>query len=126
MPQYLFAYGTLQPGWAPAAVRPDVDRLTLIGPATTAGTLYDLGDYPGAVFGTGGTIHGRVYELPDDPAVLLRFDRYEGVPDLYIRLDVRVKLADGRVLTCWAYHYNQDLTGHRPIPSGVYVPEPRP
>jgi gamma-glutamylcyclotransferase (GGCT)/AIG2-like uncharacterized protein YtfP len=117
VPEYLFAYGTLQPGLA---------RLTLLGPGTASGTLYDLGDYPGAMFGTDGTVHGRVYELPADPAVLARFDRYEGVPDLYVRRAVPVILNGGRGLTCWAYHYNQDLTGHRRIPSGVYVPEHRP
>ena len=126
MPQYLFAYGTLQPGWAPAAIRAETDRLLPVGRGVTAGTLYDLGEYPGARFDTSGAVYGRVCELPTDPAVLARLDLYEGVPDLFLRRAVTVTLEDGRELTCWAYQYNQDLTGRRPIPSGTYVPEPRP
>jgi len=126
---HLFAYGTLQPGLAPAMIRAVVDRLTLVGAGTAPGTLYDLGEYPGAVFAHGaGPVHGRVYQLPadDEPAVLAAFDAYEGVPDLYERVAIDVALADGRTLTCWAYHYNHDPADHRPIPSGSYVREVRP
>ncbi len=126
MPEYLFAYGTLQPGLAPAAVRAAVDRLTFVGVGSARGRLYDLGEYPGADLDADGTVHGRVYELPADVAVLAAFDRYEGVPDLYVRRAVRVDLSNGGRLTCWAYQYNQPLDDRRRIASGVYPREPRP
>jgi gamma-glutamylcyclotransferase (GGCT)/AIG2-like uncharacterized protein YtfP len=82
----MFAYGTLQPGFAPPIVRPVVDRLILVGPATAIGKVYDLGDYPGAVFGGDVVLHGTVYQLPAgvETATLAALDRYEGVPDLYL------------------------------------------
>jgi gamma-glutamylcyclotransferase (GGCT)/AIG2-like uncharacterized protein YtfP len=87
-----------------------------------------LGEYPGAVFGGSGVVHGTVYGVPAamETTVLAAFDAYEGVPDLYVRLAVPVVLADGRTLTCWAYQYNRDLAGRAPIASGRYVREPRP
>ena len=122
MPPYLFAYGTLQPGLAPAEIRPAVEQLSLVGPGATAGTLYDQGDYPAAVFDAGGTVRGRVYALPPDPAVLAALDAYEGVPDLYVRLMVTVDLDDGRTVDCWAYQYNR--TPGRRLPAGVYPEGP--
>jgi gamma-glutamylcyclotransferase (GGCT)/AIG2-like uncharacterized protein YtfP len=128
VPQYLFAYGTLQPGLAPVAIRSVVDRLTPVGRGTTPGALFDLAAYPGAVFSAGGIVRGVVYRLPigGESAVLAALDAYEGCPDLYIRMEVAVTLSDDRRLDCWAYQYNQDLTGRRPIASGTYVPEPKP
>ena len=121
----LFAYGTLQPGLAPPAVRPRVDRLVLMCTGRAIGTLYDLGEYPAAVFDGGGTnhgvVHGRVYRLPDDPAVLAALDEYEGLPDLYVRVAVPVRTTGGD-LTCWAYQYNRDPAGYPRIPSGTYTP----
>ncbi len=123
LPQHLFAYGTLQPGLAPASVRPWVDRLVGVGPASVAGTLYDLGPYPGATFGTPGVVHGRVYQLPpgDEPAIWAALDAYEGVPDLYVRRTVDVTLATGHRLACQAYQYHGDIAGLSPVPSGRYA-----
>ena len=129
MPQYLFAYGTLQPGLAPASIRTAVGRLVPVGGGAVPGRLYDLGAYPGATFdGAGGTVHGTVLKLPADDAaaVLAALDAYEGVPDLYHRRPVTVTLAGGGELSCWAYAYNGDVTAGRPIPSGTYAPEHRP
>ena len=125
VPDHLFAYGTLQPGLAPAAVRPLVDSLAVVGIGTTPGSLYDLGAYPGAVFddAAGGTVRGTVYALPADAAaVLASLDQYEGVPTLYRRTTVPVTLPGGPVLSCWAYHYNPPTAGHRRLPAGVYPP----
>lgn len=129
MPEYLFAYGTLQPGLAPDAVRSVVDQFRWVGLGSTAGAVYDLGSYPGATFGGAGTIHGTIFELPAraEAAVLIALDAYEGVPDLYERLAVPVMLSGSAgPLTCWAYQYNRDLSGRTAIPSGTYVREPRP
>ena len=129
MVTHLFAYGTLQPELAPEAVRPAVNRLQWVGRGTTAGMLFDLGSYPGATFEVGpAVIHGAVFRLPPggEAGIMSTFDEYEGVPDLYRRVPVQVTLDAGFQLTCWAYQYNQPLTGRRQIPSGVYAPEHRP
>jgi hypothetical protein len=49
MSDYLFVYGTLQPGVAPREIADAVEELKVIGNATVRGVLYDLGEFPGAV-----------------------------------------------------------------------------
>jgi gamma-glutamylcyclotransferase (GGCT)/AIG2-like uncharacterized protein YtfP len=124
---YLFVYGTLRSSAAPPTLRDLLAPLARIGRATTAGVLYDLGDYPGAVFGGAAEIVGEVIELPGDGSVLPALDEYEGFdPDdregsLYLRVRRQVTLVDGRSLDCWAYAYNRDLTGRPTIAGGDYL-----
>lgn len=123
---HLFAYGTLHPGLAPPEIRAVVDQLTLVGPGSAAGRLYDLGAYPGATFDdppSGDVVHGRAYRLPTDAAATwAALDAYEGTPTLYVRRRLTVTSDGGGDLPCWAYQYNGDLTGRRRILSGRYVP----
>ena len=115
-PRYLFVYGTLRPGHAPAGIAAQVGTLRELGPAAIRGTLYDLGAYPGAVIdrSAGTTIDGTILRLPDDPSVLAALDAYEGfVPtdrarSLFVRARTSATLADGRRLACWVYVYNRD------------------
>jgi gamma-glutamylcyclotransferase (GGCT)/AIG2-like uncharacterized protein YtfP len=80
MSQYLFAYGTLQPGLAPTQIARVAAKLRPVGEGSVRGVLYDLGGYPGAVADPNakGRIIGTVMELPEDGSVLERLDRYEG------------------------------------------------
>jgi gamma-glutamylcyclotransferase (GGCT)/AIG2-like uncharacterized protein YtfP len=48
MPDYLFAYGTLLPGAAPAEISGAAARLKAVGEGQVCGLLYDLGHFPGA------------------------------------------------------------------------------
>src|SRR6185436_15278063 len=62
---FLFVYGTLLPGHAPAAMRDVVASLRPVGPATVRGRLYHLGAYPGLVLDAGdasGVVHGMLLE----------------------------------------------------------------
>ena len=81
MSDFLFAYGTLQPGHAPAQIASAVEKLLPIGEAFVNGILYDLGGHPGAVLDPSSqhTIIGIVYQLPEDASVLAEFDVYEVV-----------------------------------------------
>lgn len=60
--RHVFVYGTLRRGG-----RNDIARYepapVFVARATLAGTLYDLGTYPGAVLGGDGCIHGEVYGI---------------------------------------------------------------
>jgi gamma-glutamylcyclotransferase (GGCT)/AIG2-like uncharacterized protein YtfP len=128
---YLFVYGTLRSSAAPPALQFQLQNLLAplarLGRATTAGVLYDLGEYPGAVFGGAAKIVGEVIQLPSDDSVLAALDEYEGFDphdpqgSLYLRVRREVTLADGRSLDCWAYAYNRDVTGHATIPGGDYL-----
>ncbi len=123
---YLFSYGTLQPGRAPAEIAPAVEKLRLVGNGFVRGVLYDLGEYPGAVLDSSaeGTIAGSVLELPEDEGILAELDEYEGFDpsapqqSLFVRVPQPVTLASGGTLVCWIYVYNRETAGARVLNSG--------
>ena len=114
MSDYLFVYGTLLPGLAPAPIARAASRLLPVGEGFVRGILYDLGRYPGAVADpeSNKRIAGVVAELPDDPGFLKQLDDYEGLiaqsPETseFVRERQTAHLADGRRLECWFYCYN--------------------
>jgi len=115
MSDYLFAYGTLQPGFAPAKAAPLASKLRPVCEGFVHGFLYDLGGYPGAVPDPAASsrIAGTVMQLPEDESFLARLDAYEGFnpasPETseYIRARQRVELSEGGALECWIYRYNR-------------------
>ncbi len=128
MSDYLFTYGTLQPGHAPSEIAPAVDRLEAIGKGFVRGILYDLGDYPGAVLDSSDRkIFGTVFKLANDSSTLRQLDEYEGfdpkAPDegLFVRRVHPVELASGQVLKCWIYVYNRKPESGRIHETGVYT-----
>jgi gamma-glutamylcyclotransferase (GGCT)/AIG2-like uncharacterized protein YtfP len=132
MSEYLFVYGTLQPGRAPRAIAGAVGMLQPVGAGSARGRLYDLGRYPGAVLDrlAEQRIHGMVFRLPEDAGILARFDRYEGysaeaqAESLFLRVLEPVELASGGSLDCWVYVYNRPPAGARVLADGRY-PEQR-
>ncbi len=127
MTDYLFVYGTLRSSAGPPALRGLLAPLARLGQATTAGVLYDLGEYPGAVFCGTAEIVGEVLQLPVGDSMLAALDEYEGFDpnnpegSLYLRVRRPVRLSDGRPLDCWAYAYNREVTGRETIPGGDYL-----
>ena len=113
---HLFVYGTLRPGdvrWsflAPWVVDDGFDD-------AVTGRLYDTGlDYPAAVFGDGGLVAGRTYELHRETlqeALRIIDDEEDTVLGRYRRVAVRT--AGG--VRAWAYEYGTGLE-LTPIPSG--------
>ena len=66
VPEHLFVYGTLRRNHAPPELWDLMKSLRWIGKASAQGQLYDLGEYPGAVFNSDSRnkIEGEVYKLP--------------------------------------------------------------
>lgn len=128
MSEYLFAYGTLQPGFAPEPMAALVARLTPVGEGFVRGLLYDLGEYPGAVLDarSDSRIFGTVLRLPDDGSVLAELDAYEGfAPDcpaasLFVRVVGAVELSTGSAAECWIYLYNRDVGEAAIVPGGRF------
>jgi gamma-glutamylcyclotransferase (GGCT)/AIG2-like uncharacterized protein YtfP len=108
----LFLYGTLMRG--------ERNHLQLrgspcLGPARTiaAYTLYDLGAYPALAAAGHASVAGELYDVP--PELLAALDRFEGVPELYQRVEVR--LAGGGTAQGYAMPVER-LAGRPNIPSG--------
>jgi gamma-glutamylcyclotransferase (GGCT)/AIG2-like uncharacterized protein YtfP len=135
MKNFLFAYGTLQSGFAPPEVRGLMKYLNPVGKALAKGKLLDLGEYPGAIFEDDAptAVQGTVYSLPASPKVtrdvLQKLDEYEGVnfndpsASLFVRKKMPLALRSGQRLDCWVYEY----AGDRRMPSlsnGTF-PKPR-
>jgi gamma-glutamylcyclotransferase (GGCT)/AIG2-like uncharacterized protein YtfP len=119
MTRHVFVYGTLRPGdvrW------PVLQPFTLDGgtPDSVSGELFDTGlDYPAAVFGPHGTIHGQTFALIEatlERAIAVLDEVEDVVGGEYHRVSVRT----GRGVEAWAYAYGAglDLT---PIPSGDWL-----
>jgi gamma-glutamylcyclotransferase (GGCT)/AIG2-like uncharacterized protein YtfP len=129
MSEYLFSYGTLQPGLAPGEIAPSVSQMREVGKGVVRGTLYDLGDYPGAILDPLSELEilGTVYRLPLDEEVLRRIDAYEAYypespeKSLFLRMVCPVKFDKGRTLPCWIYVYNGSTAGAPILRNGQFL-----
>ena len=127
--QYLFVYGTLLPGRAPAEIAPTVDRLKPVGDGFVRGRIHDLGAYPGVVLDEAGEkISGKIFRLPEEPEVLKRLDEYEefnaAQPEgsLFVRREWPVTRSGNRKLVCWVYVYNPHAAD---VPAAAHGESPR-
>jgi len=125
---YLFAYGTLMPGCAPARMHHACAGMEVVGRGTARGILYDFGEFPGLVEGDG-TVSGVILRVPQ--AVWAKLDEYESCPGpgcedgLFQRVKTRAKLDDGEEVQCWVYVYARDLTGAKRVASGRWMSRDR-
>lgn len=71
-------------------------RARFVGEDGVAGTLHDLGEYPGARLNGGGTVRGELFEATD-PGLVADLDVFEG--EEYPRVTVRTE--SGR--EAWIY-----------------------
>ncbi|MGD0345489.1 MAG: gamma-glutamylcyclotransferase family protein [Terracidiphilus sp.] len=116
MSDYLFAYGTLQPGFAPDEVAEVAAKLRPAGRGFVYGELYELSGYLGVVPDpkSKNRITGTVLELPENADVLRQLDEYEGYDpqDIetseFVRVRQIVELSGGGTLECWIYRYNRE------------------
>ena len=128
----LFVYGTLRRG---EERHPSIASLGASGGETAlaAGTLLDLGPYPGLIVdGRKASVAGELYAAPDPDALFAELDAIEvfrgfGVPgSLFRRAIVRVRGADLGSTLAWAYIYAGSRTGSRVIASGDWRDRRRP
>ncbi len=122
MMPHVFVYGTLRRGG-----RNDIARYrpapVWVGRARIAGTLHDLGAYPGAVLGGAGWVTGEVYVV--EPAVEAALDVLEEVADddsgEYIKRRVRVEVG-GQWLDCLVYEIHPSrIAGRAVIANGDWI-----
>lgn len=120
---FLFVYGTLMRGFPLHTHLNAGVGSRYLGPGKITGRLFDLGEYPGALPGSGAeTVCGEIYELLN-PDLLDQIDGVEGAPPhghLFHRRRVRVIRPDGEEIEAWCYFYNDSFAGGDPISSGDY------
>lgn len=118
----MFVYGTLRPGEQGFEELGLAARVDMLGMDSISGTLFDLGDYPGAVLNGDGTITGAML-MPRDEGVMALLDEFElFTPDdpagsEYLRVWT---VTDGGI-TVWIYVYNFSLAGAVVIASGDWT-----
>lgn len=120
--RHVFVYGTLRKGG-----RNDITRYSPtprhVAHGHLAGTLYDLGSYPGVVLGGPGRVSGEIYAITSN--VETQLDRLEEVqPDgsgEYIKREVAVAVGDERFI-CLVYEIHPDrLEGQPVVTSGDWL-----
>ncbi|MFA8450823.1 MAG: gamma-glutamylcyclotransferase [Bacteroidales bacterium] len=129
---YLFVYGTLLSN-VPSRMEHFLRNNTkIIGQGYVLGRLYDLGDYPGAIYdiNSKNKIYGELIELKNKHT-LETIDNYEELgaqwpePTEYMRIMVTVHLKISnknsyKRLTAFFYNYNYPVSEWDKIDSGNY------
>lgn len=122
-PRHVFVYGTLRAGGSN-----DIRRFRpmpqWVGQGAIAGTLYDLGAYPGMTLGGEGRVIGEVYSVCAEVEAAL--DHLEEVREddsgEYRRRTVRVLVADVGEVDCLVYEIHPDRVRAAPvIPGGDWL-----
>lgn len=122
LPRHVFVYGTLRRGGS-NDIRRYAPTPVFVGFATLAGTLFDLGAYPGARLGGEGTLLGEVYCVTAE--VEAAMDVLEGVaPDgsgEYEKCERCVPVG-GEVIRCLVYQIDASrVTDRAVIESGDWM-----
>jgi gamma-glutamylcyclotransferase (GGCT)/AIG2-like uncharacterized protein YtfP len=117
--QFIVFYGSLMKDFGRLDELGIRQAIHYIGPCEVAGTLVDLGEYPGLVPGEG-IVQGEMFEISDLESLkaLDRFEEYsptEKINSLYIRLAIHLLKPDK---IAWVYIYNQDVSNSPVIESG--------
>ena len=122
MMPHVFVYGTLRRNG-----RNDIARYrpapVFVAEASIAGTLYDLGAYPGVVLGGAGRVKGEIYRI--EPAVEAALDLLEEVADddsgEYIKRTVSVEVG-AQWIDCLVYEIHPSrIAGRSAIDSGDWI-----
>ena len=124
---FLFVYGTLLDERNPFGALLK-NSCTYYKKGRFKGELFDLGEYPGALFNpdTEHFVHGNIFEMSYSEHTLKMLDDYEGFGNAYpqpneFTRELRDVETDDGSSTCWIYLYNGPIEGHWLIASGNYM-----
>jgi len=123
---YLFVYGTLLDSDNEYSNHL-LNRSTFYSAGKFKGKLYDVDEYPGAIYQPGGDsyVYGKIYLITDPVKTLKILDEYEGFgeneaqPNLFVRELIGIETGD-KTVDCWVYLYNLPVEGFMQIFSGNY------
>jgi gamma-glutamylcyclotransferase (GGCT)/AIG2-like uncharacterized protein YtfP len=115
----LFVYGTLRSEFGNPYARKLRAGATLMGRATTTGSIFRVGSYPGFRPEPAGEVHGELYRLEDPVVVLQALDDYEG-PEFVRRLADVSTGASIYQAKAWIYQYEPEPPPGSRIVSGDF------
>jgi gamma-glutamylcyclotransferase (GGCT)/AIG2-like uncharacterized protein YtfP len=126
--KYIFVYGSLLDDRNEFAIYLKAN-CSFVCNARFKGILYNIGDYPGAVFNDdqGFYVYGKLFEIDDIENTLEVLDDYEGFGDNYakpnefVRKIREVETSVMGPMRCWVYLYNLSVDGFKQILSGKYI-----
>lgn len=124
----LFVYGTLMRNFDAPIARSLRQHSDFLGEGLLRGRLFDLGNYPGAVYETDAQtwVKGHIFELHHPETLFPLLDNYEGIgatfpsPNEYTRSLVPVLQAEQTII-CYCYVYNLSTAQLTYIASGSYL-----
>ena len=122
--RHVFVYGTLRRGDDNDITRLKPEPL-FVGSAAIAGTLYDLGAYPGIRLGGEGLVHGEVYAIALELEEQLDEieELYPQQRDEYFKRIVPVAVQE-RTFACIVYEINPKyVVGRAILPGGDWARE---
>ncbi len=124
---FLFTYGTLMSRFDNEYARLLRSSAILVGEGVMTGKLYQVDWYPAAIYDPHSkiSIHGEVFSLHSEGALLQKLDEYEDVLDdtsksLYLRIIAPITLNSGETVNSWVYVYNQPTKHLQEIISGRF------
>ncbi len=128
MTDLLFVYGTLMNNIQSNIAGYLHQNSDFVGEGSLQGRLYDLGNYPGAIYDmqADSCVYGHMFRIFDPENMLKRLDFYEGIsllqPDKneYRRELVPVEV-NKKPVHCWAYLYNFSTESLEEITEGNYL-----
>ncbi|UOB17213.1 gamma-glutamylcyclotransferase family protein [Abyssalbus ytuae] len=123
---YLFVYGTLMSHFKTPIANYLRENSNYIGKGYFHGLLYDLGNYPGAVYKEDKTkkVYGEIYTLKDFMNSIKILDDYEGINDpvfnIYKREIIKV-FSNNTEYECYTYLYKNATNKLKIIDGGNYL-----
>lgn len=129
MTDFLFVYGTLLGRSNSAMANFLKANSQILEDGFFSGELYDLGNYPGAVFIADALtkVYGTILKLTNWKNTIIKLDEYEETgrgfvqPNEYLRKIIQVETLSGKFLNCWVYEYNHSIENKKLIASGKYL-----
>ncbi|MDA1273787.1 MAG: gamma-glutamylcyclotransferase [Verrucomicrobia bacterium] len=128
---YVSVYGSLRRDTA-GKIHPLLEPAEFLGSGWFAGTLYDLGEFPGAIVtqNLSRKVKVEIYRLLSPETAWAGLDEYEDCDParksdaLFHRTILAVELDSGGQLSTWVYLYNRSTETLSPIQSGDWVSHP--
>ena len=111
MSHFLFVYGTLMSAFKNEYAEFLKQNGKLIESGFISARLYDVGEYPAAVFDMDSKYFaaGEIWYISNFEVIINIFDEYEGINETvpeYRRACIEVLTGEKNKVNCWVYFYN--------------------